>query len=144
MESSNPVEAKSALKPPPPYLSGRYKDSFAYPTLKDRVPTIICKVIDLLHRQRRVLEQDQNTLKNCIEKMVSFNPLLHLIMFFCYNNRLNLTFYNFITKSGSHLTSKSKFITLFLTIKQKNLVMVDLSENLFLGSTKSSEMTGPV
>ena len=56
----------------PKFLSGRYKDSFAYPTLKDRVPTIICKVIDLLHRQRRVLEQDQNTLKNCIEKMESF------------------------------------------------------------------------
>jgi hypothetical protein len=57
----------------PPFLSGKYKDSFAFPTLKDRVPIIICKVIDLLHRQRRHLEpdQDQSQLKACIEKMVS-------------------------------------------------------------------------
>ena len=74
--SSNIDEAK------PPFLSGRYTNSFAFPTLKDRVPTIICKVIDLLHRQRRYIEpeHDQNSLKACIEKMVSsirmkFDPL---------------------------------------------------------------------
>ena len=69
MTSNIPIgEAK------PPFLSGRYTNSFAFPTLKDRVPTIVCKVIDLLHRQRRFIEQDheQNSLKGCIEKMVSF------------------------------------------------------------------------
>ena len=33
-------------------LSAKYKDTFAYPTIKDRCPVILCKVIDHLHRQR--------------------------------------------------------------------------------------------
>jgi len=72
METPSPEENEKRISKPD-FLSGRYKDSFAYPTLKDRVPIIICKVIDLLHRHRRQLEpeQDQNSLKACIEKMVS-------------------------------------------------------------------------
>jgi len=33
-------------------LSAKYKDTFAYPTIKDRCPVILCKVIDHLHRER--------------------------------------------------------------------------------------------
>ena len=73
METPSPEEDDKKISKPD-FLSGRYNNSFAFPTLKDRVPIIICKVIDLLHRHRRQLEpeHDQNTLKNCIEKMVSF------------------------------------------------------------------------
>merc|ERR1711936_291741 len=33
-------------------LSAKYRDTFAYPTIKDRCPVILCKVIDHLHRER--------------------------------------------------------------------------------------------
>jgi len=33
-------------------LSAKYKDTFAYPTIKDRSPVILCKVIDHLYRER--------------------------------------------------------------------------------------------
>ena len=33
-------------------LSAKYKETFAYPTIKDRCPVILCKIIDYLHRQR--------------------------------------------------------------------------------------------
>jgi len=33
-------------------LSAKYKHTFAYPTIKDRCPVILCKVIDHLHRER--------------------------------------------------------------------------------------------
>lgn len=33
-------------------LSAKYKDTFAYPTIKDRCPIILCKVIDHLFRDR--------------------------------------------------------------------------------------------
>lgn len=33
-------------------LSAKYKDTFAFPTIKDRCPVILCKVIDHLHRER--------------------------------------------------------------------------------------------
>jgi len=36
----------------PEPLTPKDKNSFAYPTMKDRVPIIICKVIDLLYRDR--------------------------------------------------------------------------------------------
>lgn len=39
-------------KPTPKPLSPSNKNSFAYPTMKDRVPVIICKVVDLLYRNR--------------------------------------------------------------------------------------------
>ena len=40
------------------------KNSFAYPTMKDRVPVIICKVVDLLYRDRASLNLSQpNDLK---------------------------------------------------------------------------------
>jgi hypothetical protein len=57
----------------PAPLTGSNRDSFAFPTLKDRVPVIICKVIDLLHRRRFTLEptEDLNAIKPVIEDMVS-------------------------------------------------------------------------
>ena len=55
----------------PEALTPANKDSFAYPTIKDRVPIIICKVIDLLHRQRLQLAlKDNNALKQVLELMV--------------------------------------------------------------------------
>ena len=39
------------MSPPPP-LSGSVVDSFAYVTLRDRLPVILTKVIDGLHRER--------------------------------------------------------------------------------------------
>lgn len=33
-------------------LSAKYRDTFAFPTIKDRCPVILCKVIDHLHRER--------------------------------------------------------------------------------------------
>ena len=56
----------------PAALSAKNTDSFAYPTMKDRVPIILCKVIDLLHRERLPLGiKDTKALKAVIEKMVS-------------------------------------------------------------------------
>ena len=55
----------------PEALSASKRESFAFPTIKDRVPIIICKVIDLLHRQRLQLAlKDNNALKNVLELMV--------------------------------------------------------------------------
>ena len=55
----------------PVALSAQNRESFAYPTMKDRVPIILCKVIDLLHRERLPLGiKDTNALKAVIEKMV--------------------------------------------------------------------------
>ena len=57
-------------KPIPKPLSPKDKDSFAFPTMKDRVPVIICKVIDLLYRDRASLNLTQpDDLKNVIEGM---------------------------------------------------------------------------
>jgi len=54
---------------PAPLTAGD-RESFAYPTIKDRVPIIICKVIDLLHRQRLQLAlKDNNALKQVLELM---------------------------------------------------------------------------
>ena len=39
-------------------LSAKYKDTFAYPTIKDRCPVILCKVIDHLHRQRNIMTRE--------------------------------------------------------------------------------------
>lgn len=39
-------------------LSAKYKDTFAYPTIKDRCPVILCKVIDHLHRERNNIGRD--------------------------------------------------------------------------------------
>ena len=39
-------------------LSAKYKDTFAYPTIKDRCPVILCKVIDHLHRQRNNMTRE--------------------------------------------------------------------------------------
>ena len=51
-------------------LTPKDKDSFAYPTMKDRVPVIICKVVDLLYRDRVSLKlKDSNQLKNIIDEM---------------------------------------------------------------------------
>ena len=39
-------------------LSARYRDTFAFPTIKDRCPVILCKVIDHLHRQRNHIARE--------------------------------------------------------------------------------------
>ena len=39
-------------------LSAKYKETFAYPTIKDRCPVILCKIIDHLHRQRLNIGRD--------------------------------------------------------------------------------------
>jgi hypothetical protein len=58
----------NALLPVP--LSAKFTDSFAYPTMRDRVPVIICKVIDLLHRDRIALNlKDPEQFKKVLEKM---------------------------------------------------------------------------
>jgi len=41
----------------PPPLSARDKSSFAYKTISDRLPVIIVKTIDFLHRQRKDLQK---------------------------------------------------------------------------------------
>lgn len=53
----------------PSCLSAKNRSSFAYPTIKDRVPIIVCKVIDLLYRHRSVYP-DTDSIKQAIELMV--------------------------------------------------------------------------
>ena len=53
----------------PPPLTPSDKKSFAYPTMKDRVPVIICKIIDLLYRDRANLKVNPDQIKAVIEKM---------------------------------------------------------------------------
>lgn len=48
--------SRSQLKIPPP-LSAQNKSSFAYKTIKDRLPCILVKTIDFLHRQRKELHK---------------------------------------------------------------------------------------
>ena len=56
--------------PVPRPLTPSDKDSFAYPTMKDRVPVIICKVVDLLYRDRVHLNlSEPDLLKDIIEEM---------------------------------------------------------------------------
>ena len=56
--------------PVPKSLSARDKDSFAYPTMKDRVPVIICKVVDLLYRNRNEMKlENPDEIKQVIEGM---------------------------------------------------------------------------
>lgn len=49
------------MKIPPP-LSAKDKSGFAYKTIKDRLPVIVVKTIDFLHRQRRELYRFGGTL----------------------------------------------------------------------------------
>lgn len=46
----------------PPQLTGQDKSSFAYKTIKDRLPVILVKVIDFFHRQRKELHKFSNIL----------------------------------------------------------------------------------
>jgi len=55
-------------------LSAKYKTTFAYPTIKDRCPTILCRVIDHLYRERQHIGRDlgeeaQEGLKKVVEKL---------------------------------------------------------------------------
>uniref|UniRef100_A0A0K2UYU0 Sugar phosphate phosphatase n=1 Tax=Lepeophtheirus salmonis TaxID=72036 RepID=A0A0K2UYU0_LEPSM len=54
-------------------LCGRFTDSFAYVTLKDRLPVIIAKVVDSLVVQRNVILKDSSftidDIKNVIERL---------------------------------------------------------------------------
>jgi len=58
------------IKVPPP-LSAQDKASFAYKTIKDRLPVIIVKTIDFLHRQRRELYKFGGTLSSPKEEEIS-------------------------------------------------------------------------
>jgi len=52
-------------------LSAKYKDTFAYPTIKDRCPVILCKVIDHLHRERNNVGRDMGAeAMNGVSKVV--------------------------------------------------------------------------
>eukprot|EP00088_Acartia_fossae_P041886 TRINITY_DN4384_c0_g1_i1.p1 TRINITY_DN4384_c0_g1~~TRINITY_DN4384_c0_g1_i1.p1 ORF type:complete len:442 (-),score=79.47 TRINITY_DN4384_c0_g1_i1:201-1526(-) len=55
-------------------LSAQYKTTFAYPTIKDRCPIILCKIIDHLYRERINIGTEfgteaQESLKNIIEQL---------------------------------------------------------------------------
>jgi len=55
-------------------LSARYKTTFAYPTIKDRCPVILCKAIDHLHRERNVVgrelgEESREGVKKVVEEL---------------------------------------------------------------------------
>jgi len=55
-------------------LSAKYTSTFAYPTIKDRSPTILCKVIDHLYRERQNIKRDRGTeaaegLKKVVESL---------------------------------------------------------------------------
>jgi len=55
-------------------LSARYQNTFAYPTIKDRCPVILCKVIDHLYRERNNIgrqlgEEAQEGLKSVVEEL---------------------------------------------------------------------------
>ena len=55
-------------------LSAKYKDTFAYPTIKDRCPVILCKAIDHLHRERNVIgrelgEESREGVKKVVEEL---------------------------------------------------------------------------
>ena len=68
-------------------LSAKYKDTFAYPTIKDRCPVILCKVIDHLHRQRNNMtrelgqEASEGLYKVVEVSETTENSLLYLISF---------------------------------------------------------------
>jgi len=54
----------------PPALTATDIASFAYPTLKDRVPVILCKVIDLLYRGRvGKSERERDDIKAAVDRM---------------------------------------------------------------------------
>jgi len=55
-------------------LSACYKTTFAYPTIKDRCPVILCKAIDHLHRERNVIgrelgEESREGVKKVVEEL---------------------------------------------------------------------------
>jgi hypothetical protein len=55
-------------------LSAQYRTTFAYPTMKDRCPVILCKAIDHLHRERNVLgrelgEEAREGVKKVLEEL---------------------------------------------------------------------------
>lgn len=47
----------------PPHLSAQDKSSFAYKTIKDRLPVILVKTIDFFHRQRKELHKFTGSLE---------------------------------------------------------------------------------
>jgi len=55
-------------------LSAQYKNTFAYPTIKDRCPVILCKIIDHLYRERinignKYGSEAQEKIKEIIEQL---------------------------------------------------------------------------
>jgi len=52
-------------------LSGQYRSTFAYPTLKDRCPVILCKIIDHLYRERINIGNDMGSeAQDCIKEII--------------------------------------------------------------------------
>lgn len=60
-EKKSDVIMVQDIKIPPP-LSAKDKSGFAYKTIKDRLPVIVVKTIDFLHRQRKELHKFGGTL----------------------------------------------------------------------------------
>eukprot|EP00095_Tigriopus_kingsejongensis_P000479 maker-scaffold1054_size66621-snap-gene-0.10 protein:Tk00479 transcript:maker-scaffold1054_size66621-snap-gene-0.10-mRNA-1 annotation:"upf0364 protein c6orf211 homolog" len=52
----------------PEPLSAKFRESFAFPTMKDRVPVIVCKIVDLLYRNKNIYTES-DALKQIIEHM---------------------------------------------------------------------------
>ena len=76
--TTNPAKDVVVVTPPP--LSGRDRSSFAYPALKDRVPVIICKIIDRLYRERGQRDpRDRDQIKVSIEAMVMTIAIMIII-----------------------------------------------------------------
>lgn len=59
---------KKLIIPPP--LSAQDRSSFAYKTIKDRLPVILVKVIDFLHRQRKELHKFGGTLTEPTDEQI--------------------------------------------------------------------------
>ncbi len=67
--TSDPTETASH-ESLPAALTASDKSSFAYPTMKDRVPTILCKTIDILHRCRTErTEAEREEVKKVVESL---------------------------------------------------------------------------
>lgn len=64
-------DSKMAQKTIPPPLTAQDRSSFAYKTIKDRLPVIVVKTIDFFHRQRKELHKFGGTIESPTESQVT-------------------------------------------------------------------------